>query len=134
VELLIITTYFLTYRYFVLRFIIEDSALHLCDRSVNDACDFDEFVRVLDMGTFELSLKFSSGQDKKQPLMDLSMTNNMLNVRTCADSCIALMKLIQYFASDGDLQTGISSEFERDLNVNSSLYYIYIYLYMYNVL
>ena len=73
------------------------------------------------MGTFELSLKFSSGQDKKQPLMDLSMTNNMLNVRTCADSCVALMKLVQYFASDGDLQIGMTSEYERDLNVSSSI-------------
>ena len=99
------------------RFIIEDSALHLCDRSINDVCDFDEFVSVLDMGTFELSLKFNSGESdeiesrnlknknkkKKQPQFELTMSNNMLNVRTCADSCSALMKLVQYFASDGDL-------------------------------
>lgn len=94
----------------ILRFIIEDSALHLCDRSINDSCDFDEFVSVLDMGTFELSLKFNSGEDKKQPLTDLSMSNNLLNIRTCADSCVALMKLVQYFASDGDLQSGIVTE------------------------
>ena len=67
------------------------------------------------MGTFELSLKFNSGEDevnstknklnkkKKQPQFEMTMSNNMLNVRTCADSCAALMKLVQYFASDGDL-------------------------------
>ena len=92
------------------RFIIEDSALHLCDRSTNDACDFEGFVSVLDMGTFELSLKFNSGEDKKQPLTDLSMSNSLLNIRTCADSCVALMKLVQYFACDGDLQSGVASE------------------------
>ena len=31
------------------------------------------------------------------------MSNNVLNIHTCSDSCAALMKLIKYIASDGDL-------------------------------
>lgn len=53
---------------------------------------------------FELTLKLTDGLDTRQPVFDLAMSNNMLNIRTCSDSCVALMKLIKYFASDGDLQ------------------------------
>ena len=31
------------------------------------------------------------------------MSNNIVNVRTCSDSCSALLQLIQYIAADGDL-------------------------------
>ena len=62
----------------------------------------------MDMGTFELSLKFTNGSDPRQPIFDMSMSNNMLNIRTCADSCRALMKLVNYFASDGDLQSEVT--------------------------
>ena len=31
------------------------------------------------------------------------MSNNTVNMRTCSDSCSALMQLIQYIAADGDL-------------------------------
>ena len=86
------------------------------------------------MGTFELSLKFNSStvdddsntSKHKQPLFELTMTNNLLNVRTCADSCVALTKLVQYFASDGDLTPfsdgagdfGDQMDSERDMLFN----------------
>ena len=86
------------------------------------------------MGTFELSLKFKSStvdddsntSKNKQPLFELTMTNNLLNVRTCADSCVALTKLVQYFASDGDLtplsdgagDSGDQMDSERDMLFN----------------
>ena len=31
------------------------------------------------------------------------MSNNTVHVRTCSDSCSALLQLIQYIAADGDL-------------------------------
>ena len=34
------------------------------------------------------------------------MSNNVLNIHTCSDSCAALIKLIKYIASDGDLTHG----------------------------
>lgn len=71
----------------------------------------------MDMGTFELSLKFTNGSDPRQPVFDLSMSNNLLNFRTCADSCVALMKLIKYFASDGDLETSVNTEPDAETSV-----------------
>ena len=37
------------------------------------------------------------------PLSDLQASINTVHIRTCADSAHALMQLITYFASDGDL-------------------------------
>lgn len=37
------------------------------------------------------------------PQVELRMSNNTVNVRTCSDSCSALLQLIQYIAADGDL-------------------------------
>nr|XP_006817532.1 PREDICTED: autophagy-related protein 2 homolog A-like [Saccoglossus kowalevskii] len=61
------------------------------------------YVCVMDMGFFQLSLRMSDGKDPKYPRIDLQATNNLLNIRTCVDSCDALRKLIIYFANDGDL-------------------------------
>ncbi|KAJ7388217.1 Autophagy protein [Desmophyllum pertusum] len=35
--------------------------------------------------------------------VELRMSNNTVHVRTCSDSCSALLQLIQYIAADGDL-------------------------------
>ena len=40
----------------------------------------------------------------KNPKLDLKVTNNTVHIRTCADSCSALTKLILYLANDGDLK------------------------------
>ena len=40
---------------------------------------------------------------QKFPKRDLRVSTNRLNIRTCSDSCKALMELIRYFATDGDL-------------------------------
>lgn len=37
------------------------------------------------------------------PHIDLRASNNIVHIRTCSDSARALMQLITYFASDGDL-------------------------------
>lgn len=101
----------------ICRFIIEDSALHICDKSFIDTGDFNDYVTVMDMGTFELSLKFTNGSDPRQPMFDMSMSNNMLNIRTCSDSCTAFMQLVKYFASDGDLQSVIVTENDNNETV-----------------
>lgn len=38
------------------------------------------------------------------------MSNNTVNVRTCSDSCSALLQLIQYIAADGDLAPSYEQE------------------------
>uniref|UniRef100_A0A8C4Q9H4 Autophagy related 2B n=1 Tax=Eptatretus burgeri TaxID=7764 RepID=A0A8C4Q9H4_EPTBU len=52
------------------------------------ACTHD-YVCVMDMGTL--------------PRFELSCSNDLIHIRVCSDSCALLMRLIQYFAADGDL-------------------------------
>eukprot|EP00794_Sanderia_malayensis_P020264 gene20264-22250_t len=100
----------------VLRFIINDSAFYISDKQHETVDLAKDFISVMDMGLFELILRLSDGNDKKRPLVDLSMSNNILNIRTCSDSCSALIKLIKYYASDGDVET---NQQEQDLPQDS---------------
>uniref|UniRef100_A0A673KXI4 Autophagy-related protein 2 homolog A-like n=1 Tax=Sinocyclocheilus rhinocerous TaxID=307959 RepID=A0A673KXI4_9TELE len=61
---------------FHLRFILDDSALYLSDK-----CE----------------------SDTTQPLFELRCSNNVVHVHTCADSCAALVNMLQYLVSQGDL-------------------------------
>lgn len=61
-----------------------------------------DYVNVVELGLFELSLKMNEKRSGIYPLIDLRALNNMLHIRTCADSGKALMQLITYFAGDGD--------------------------------
>ncbi|XP_047132306.1 autophagy-related protein 2 homolog B isoform X1 [Hydra vulgaris] len=86
----------------LLRFVMEDTSFYICNKGIDS--ETNEYVLLMDMGTFELSLKLTKGTDKRLPIVDLAMSNNMLNIRTCSDSCLELMKFIKYVASGGDLQ------------------------------
>ena len=63
----------------------------------------------MDLGLFELSLKFNESMCEGAPRVDLRASNDCLQVRTCADSARALMELLTYFASDGDLAQNIDN-------------------------
>jgi len=87
----------------LLRFIIDDAALYLSDKCSGSA-NIRNYVCVLDLGMFELSLfTCCDGSDQGHPQVELRMSNNTVHVRTCSDSCSALLQLIQYIAADGDL-------------------------------
>ncbi|XP_029191275.2 LOW QUALITY PROTEIN: autophagy-related protein 2 homolog A-like [Acropora millepora] len=86
----------------LLRFIIDDAALYLSDKCSGSA-NIKNYVCVLDLGMFELSLFTSDSREQGQPQVQLRMSNNIVNVRTCSDSFFALLQLIQYIAADGDL-------------------------------
>ncbi|XP_077993352.1 autophagy-related protein 2 homolog A-like [Glandiceps talaboti] len=108
----------------LLRFLIEDAALYLSDKTEASKVDLKKnYVCVMDMGFFELSLKTSDGKISKYPKVDLQASNNVLNIRTCADSCDALRKLIVYFANDGDLNPPIprSSQPSQDMSTAKSM-------------
>ncbi|CAH2094707.1 unnamed protein product [Euphydryas editha] len=65
-----------------------------------------DYVCVVDVGLFELSLRT---EDKKNapnnhPQVELTASNNMVNLYTCCDSASALCRLVTYIASDGDSQ------------------------------
>jgi autophagy-related protein 2 len=101
-----------------LRFIAEDAALFISDkpgsRHLSPPVDLrKDYVCVLDLGLFELSLRLcdrAGEQNKGSPRVDLRASNNILHVRTCADSGKALTDLLTYFASDGDLMSMDESE------------------------
>jgi autophagy-related protein 2 len=94
-----------------LRFMAEDAALFISDktgsRHLSSPVDLRrDYVCVLDWGLFELSLRLCDRVGEKNrgsPRVDLRASNNVLHVRTCADSGKALTDLLTYFASDGDL-------------------------------
>ena len=90
-----------------LRFIAEDAALFISDKTGSQSVDLrKDYVCVLDLGLFELSLRLcdrAADQKRGGPRVDLRASNNVLHIRTCADSGKALTELLTYFASDGDL-------------------------------
>ncbi|XP_069689778.1 autophagy-related protein 2 homolog B isoform X2 [Periplaneta americana] len=116
-----------------LRFIAEDAALFISDktgpRHLTTSIDLrKDYVCVLDLGLFELSLRLSDkagDQNKGSPRVDLRASNNVLHIRTCADSGKALTDLLTYFASDGDLmdesENSESSVFNESAKVDQVL-------------
>uniref|UniRef100_A0A8B9H989 Autophagy related 2A n=1 Tax=Astyanax mexicanus TaxID=7994 RepID=A0A8B9H989_ASTMX len=67
---------------------------------------FTDYVCVLDIDLLELAITTWKGNDTgklTQPLFELRCSNNVVHVRTCADSCAALVNILQYLVSQGDL-------------------------------
>uniref|UniRef100_A0A8C9VTW9 Autophagy related 2B n=1 Tax=Scleropages formosus TaxID=113540 RepID=A0A8C9VTW9_SCLFO len=90
-----------------LRIILDEAALFLSDKcnvvSVNLSRDY---VQVMDMGMLELritAVKPSGDSQRTEPRFELRCSSDVIHIRTCSDSCAALMNLIQYIASYGDL-------------------------------
>uniref|UniRef100_A0A673ARU9 Autophagy related 2A n=1 Tax=Sphaeramia orbicularis TaxID=375764 RepID=A0A673ARU9_9TELE len=92
---------------FHLRFILDDSALYLSDKCESDTVDLRrDYVCVLDIDLLELAITTWKGSDTgklSQPLFELRCSNNVVHLHTCADSCAALVNLLQYLVSQGDL-------------------------------
>ncbi|KAM6171687.1 autophagy-related protein 2 homolog B isoform 2-T2 [Erethizon dorsatum] len=90
-----------------LRIIMDEAALHLSDKCNNVTINLDrDYVRVMDMGLLELTItavKSDSDGEQTEPRCELHCSSDSVHVRTCSDSCAALMNLIQYIASYGDL-------------------------------
>uniref|UniRef100_A0A3B4V0L1 Autophagy related 2A n=1 Tax=Seriola dumerili TaxID=41447 RepID=A0A3B4V0L1_SERDU len=92
---------------FHLRFILDDSALYLSDKCETDIVDLRrDYVCILDIDLLELAITTWKGNDTgklSQPLFELRCSNNVVHLHTCADSCAALVNLLQYLVSQGDL-------------------------------
>lgn len=86
-----------------LRFIAEDIALFISNKLGRTVDLKRDYVCVMDVGLFELSLRLNDKMCGGAPRVDLRASNNVLHVRTCSDSGRALIQLLTYFASDGDL-------------------------------
>ncbi|KAG7464450.1 hypothetical protein MATL_G00165720 [Megalops atlanticus] len=92
---------------FHLRFILDDSALYLSDKCESNMVDLRrDYVCVVDIDLLELAITTWKGSDSgklTQPLFELRCSNNVLHLHTCADSCAALINLLQYLVAHGDL-------------------------------
>ncbi|EAW74323.1 autophagy related 2A [Homo sapiens] len=92
---------------FLLRFILDDSALYLSDKCEVETLDLRrDYVCVLDVDLLELVIKTWKGSTEgklSQPLFELRCSNNVVHVHSCADSCALLVNLLQYVMSTGDL-------------------------------
>ncbi|XP_075401574.1 autophagy-related protein 2 homolog A isoform X2 [Tenrec ecaudatus] len=92
---------------FLLRFILDDSALYLSDKCEVETLDLRrDYVCVLDVDLLELVIKTWKGSAEgrlSQPLSELRCSNNVVHVHSCADSCALLVNLLQYVLSAGDL-------------------------------
>ncbi|XP_075795281.1 autophagy-related protein 2 homolog A isoform X2 [Pelodiscus sinensis] len=92
---------------FLLRFILDDSAIYLSDKCDVETVDLrKDYVCVLDVDLLELVIttwKGSTGGKLTQPLFELRCSNNVVHLHTCADSCAMLANLIQYVVNHGDL-------------------------------
>uniref|UniRef100_A0A8D8U0S0 Autophagy-related protein 2 n=3 Tax=Cacopsylla melanoneura TaxID=428564 RepID=A0A8D8U0S0_9HEMI len=87
-----------------LRFIAEDIGLFLSNKT-RGARSVDlkqDYVCVIEIGLFELSVRVSDAPST--PHLDLRAWNNMVHIRTCSDSARALLQLLAYIGSDGDLK------------------------------
>lgn len=92
---------------FLLRFILDDSAVYLSDKCDVEMVDLrKDYVCVLDVDLLELVIttwKGSANGKLTQPLFELRCSNNVVHLHTCADSCAMLANLIQYVVNHGDL-------------------------------
>ncbi|CAM4578212.1 unnamed protein product [Lepidochelys olivacea] len=92
---------------FLLRFILDDSAIYLSDKCDVETVDLrKDYVCVLDVDLLELVIttwKGSADGKLTQPLFELRCSNNVVHLHTCADSCAMLANLIQYVVNHGDL-------------------------------
>ncbi|XP_019375449.1 PREDICTED: autophagy-related protein 2 homolog B [Gavialis gangeticus] len=97
-----------------LRIILDEAALHLSDKCNTVAVNMHrDYVRVMDMGLLELTItaiKPGSDQERTKPRFELHCSSDIIHIRTCSDSCAALMNLIQYIACYGDLHPPSKTE------------------------
>lgn len=96
------------------RIIMDEAALHLSDKCNTVAINLSrDYVRVMDMGLLELTItavKSDSDGEQTEPRFELHCSSDVVHIRTCSDSCAALMNLIQYVASYGDLHAPHKAE------------------------
>lgn len=107
----------------VFRIIAEELCLLISNNTETEKVDLKKnYICVVDTGLFDLSLRMTDGKDYTHPKLDLRATNNIVHIRTCADSCRALQNLITYFANDGDLlsETSLSRGAEVPILITES--------------
>jgi len=105
----------------VIRIMAEDTAFYLTTK-LNSTDLRGDYISVVDMDLFELTLRQCHSRNSAAPAVELTASNNKLNVRTCSDSFKALMDIITYYANYGDLEDcqGLSQRDETSTPTRSS--------------
>ncbi|CAF0862579.1 unnamed protein product [Didymodactylos carnosus] len=86
---------------------LDDWAIYLTKKRDRYQIDVhNDYVCVVNGGAFEIKLCFNDLIEDilKNPLIDIKISCNMINLRTCSDSAAALIELLKYIVTDGDLQ------------------------------
>uniref|UniRef100_G3UN22 Autophagy related 2B n=1 Tax=Loxodonta africana TaxID=9785 RepID=G3UN22_LOXAF len=90
-----------------LRIILDEAAVYLSDKCNTVTVNLNrDYVRVMEVGLLELTItavKSDSDGEQTEPCFELHCSSDVVHIRTCSDSCAALMNLVQYIASYGDL-------------------------------
>lgn len=102
-----------------LRFLLEEAALYLSDKKYMEVNLKKDYVSVAHLAMFELCARLGDGKEPGWPKTDMRVQANKMELRTCADSCRALVDLIMYFARDGDLDPKLSSTSEDGDSLSS---------------
>ncbi|XP_065883382.1 autophagy-related protein 2 homolog B-like isoform X2 [Dysidea avara] len=91
----------------IMRLIIDESYFFLTNKPEKNLDLKQDYVCVIEMGLLELIIKMPTGdlsETQDMPEISLEFSNNLVELRTCVDTCAALRDLMQYIASHGDLR------------------------------
>ncbi|XP_054715680.1 autophagy-related protein 2 homolog B-like [Uloborus diversus] len=94
---------------FLFRIISEELRLFISNKASVKKVDLRKnYVCVIDTGLIDLSFR-SCMDDKNNPKLETYVTNNKIDIRTCADSFRALLDLVVYLSANGDMDTHSST-------------------------
>ncbi|XP_028410274.1 autophagy-related protein 2 homolog B-like [Dendronephthya gigantea] len=102
----------------ILRFII-DNAVMLISNNQNETTNVvKDYVSVADVDLLELSINTVNDEEMKSPKRTLTLSNNIVHVRTCSDSLSAVLDIVRYIVSDGDLPIDTTVQSNHILNTD----------------
>ncbi|KAG8189257.1 hypothetical protein JTE90_013785 [Oedothorax gibbosus] len=88
---------------FLFRLISEEMRLFISNTTSAKKVDLKKnYVCVIDSGLIDVTYR-TSYDEKNEAKQELEITNNIIHIRTCADSCKALLDVVIYFSSNGDI-------------------------------
>ncbi|CAF4183246.1 unnamed protein product, partial [Rotaria sp. Silwood2] len=88
---------------------LDDWAIYL-SKQKRDRYKIDllnDYICIISGGAFEVKLCFNEPVENTpitDPLVDIRIACNMIHIRSCSDSANALIELLKYVLTDGDLQ------------------------------
>lgn len=105
---------------FNFRIISEELRLHLSNNIEAKKIDLRKnYVCVIESGLIDISIR-TSVDEKDNPKLEMFISNNKVHIRTCVDSFKALLDLINYLSTNGDMEPNCNNKEENE-NYKSSM-------------